>query len=503
MSLAADYLHHPDIAKAARELLGNIERLRLAGYFEAAFELACLLAHPGPWACPPKGLNYQRVLHQLPALAWLVRRACPALAGQRGRDVAELDRWAHSTQSDAFARVVTTDRLQMRPAGIEWTRAWLDALPESEQRDGNRASIGRYMDDLDWVLKCRVREALDVEPPELMPAVVRALVPLRTAAPILVAPQTHAFDHGYLLDVLLACVEATGGAGYLAERSLMLAVALDLHAGARAAAVARLARWSAWLIDDAAIDWPLRLWPPYVEVLRSHALGAALGLDDDAVTDYVERCAQRGATRQDVAPQAGVDWPAVLADFCTRKQKKLSDPTLADDLAGLLDHRRPVSRGLQERARRGEFTAPGLDARALLALETRLGLRLPPSYRAFLVATDGLYAGSGPSLLPAADVDWMHHLDPAAVESWIANIGHEATDAQYALYGSAQDCIHMRTRHLRRALQVSTERDGDVLLLIPGVRFGAEWEAWFLGAKNPGAYRYRSFDEMFRAVLLR
>ena len=61
----------------------------------------------------------------------------------------------------------------------------------------------------------------------------------------------------------------------------------------------------------------------------------------------------------------------------------------------------------------------------------------------------------------------------------------------------------MRPRHLRMALQVSTELDGDVLLLVPGVRFGAEWEAWFLGAKNPGAYRYRSFADMFRAVVSR
>jgi len=62
-----------------------------------------------------------------------------------------------------------------------------------------------------------------------------------------------------------------------------------------------------------------------------------------------------------------------------------------------------------------------------------------------------------------------------------------------AVYGADQDCVHMRARHLRRALQVSASCDGDVLLLVPAVRFGDEWEAWFLGAKNPGAFRFKSF----------
>lgn len=193
-------------------------------------------------------------------------------------------------------------------------------------------------------------------------------------------------------------------------------------------------------------------------------------------------------------------WPALLAEYSRRRAQALADPETASMVAGMAEHHLPLSPVLVERAQRFEFTADGAGEERIAALESRLGLRLPKSYREFLAASDGLFGGFV-MLLPVDQVDWLRELEPDMIKGWVDEV-NEATDEQYARYGPDQDCIFMRPRHLRTALQISTSIDGDVLLLIPEVRFGDEWEAWFLGAKNPGAYRYRSFAELFDEVLL-
>lgn len=202
------------------------------------------------------------------------------------------------------------------------------------------------------------------------------------------------------------------------------------------------------------------------------------------------------------ASSATFDWPAALLKQCDQLRLDLAEEEELENAIGMLEFHSPISSALIERAGRREFTAPGLDDAAIATLEARLGTRLPRSYRAFLQTTDGLFAGGHLSLLPAADVEWFVTLEPETVAIWEQD-KEETTDEQYATYGPEQDCIHMRTRHLRSALQVSTSIDGDVLLLVPDVRFGDEWEAWFFGAKNPGAYRYRSFAEMVEDTLFR
>lgn len=201
-----------------------------------------------------------------------------------------------------------------------------------------------------------------------------------------------------------------------------------------------------------------------------------------------------------MSPAPSMDWPKQLQDYARRRAAALSDPDTAEHVAAIAQCHLPRSDDLIERAQRLQFTAPGLDETALAALESRLGATLPPSYRDFLRASDGL-CSAFLMLLPGQEVGWLRDIDPETIDGWCDN-DDEASDAEYAVYGPAQDCIHMRTRHLHNALQISTNIDGDVLLLIPDVRFGEEWEAWHLGAKNPGAYRYRSFTELFQEAVL-
>lgn len=280
------------------------------------------------------------------------------------------------------------------------------------------------------------------------------------------------------------------------------AAALDMRAGNHAAAVQRLGRLlSAARIGSFDNRHHMQLDrmfdPVFAELLTSLALAPALGITDGGAAAYLETFASRSpyTLKTDTARP----WKIVLRDYAARIKEDGID---ADALSANLQCGEPASKPLLQRTRRGQLVNTACNEAELTALEVRLGTSLPPSYRDFLLTSDGLVVANFVSLLPAAQVDWFANLDTnGAIEAWNQNT-NEATDEHYAIYGADQDCIHVRPRHLRTALQISTSCDGDVLLLIPDVHFGDEWEAWFFGNKNPGAYRFRSFRDLMEQLVL-
>jgi len=504
MTLTNEFLLHPDIAKAASEAISNIERLRLAGYFRKAFELATALTSAGPWSCPAAGGNFQRAAHLLPMLALQCGEECPAVGEDPRRSPSELRSWAHGSQQDAFAFLLMADRIQKNPAGERWTKTWLEGLPYSlDDADEGRRQLGQFANDLLWVLKNRVRQRLNIEAPEMLPDIVLAHTPFRTSADISISPHTDQFDHTYLMDILERCLDKVGGdRAFDTKLCVTLAVVLDLANDNEEAAIARLSRRPSRIDSLSEIDAPIRLWEPYGRLLKRRALAPALGINDMVVAKYAAAFFSRSPARLErTAAAADYDWPARLADYSRKRAQALADPEAADNAAGMVQFHTPLSKILLDRAKRLEFTGPGNDEDQLAELESRLGTQLPPSYRNFLRATNGLFGGF-PLLLPTEDVDWLRNIDPETIDGWNRDYGREATDEQYATYGADQDCVHMRPRHLKSALQVSTTLDGYVFLLIPDVRFGDEWEAWLLGYKLPGAIRYRSFAEMIEDEIL-
>jgi hypothetical protein len=107
----------------------------------------------------------------------------------------------------------------------------------------------------------------------------------------------------------------------------------------------------------------------------------------------------------------------------------------------------------------GWLGTAGATGEELAALEARLGLTLPPSYRSFLETTNG----------------W----GPEWVEIWAGNEEGPA---------------------LRTALQISTVADG-VCLLIPSDK--TEWETWFFANWIPGADRHSTFRAFMENELQR
>ncbi|MEU1467765.1 SMI1/KNR4 family protein [Streptomyces sp. NPDC005761] len=144
---------------------------------------------------------------------------------------------------------------------------------------------------------------------------------------------------------------------------------------------------------------------------------------------------------------------------------------------------------------------PGATPDELTGLEQRLGCVLPPSYREFLLTSDGWLDTTSEiaGLLPAGEVGRVGDVDPELIEGWGDDRGRDGVpDEEYFVYGEEQDCCALRTVYLSDMLKVSRTPDaGDVYLLNPRVVTPeGEWEAWYLAHWLPGAVRYRSFWDL-------
>jgi hypothetical protein len=168
-------------------------------------------------------------------------------------------------------------------------------------------------------------------------------------------------------------------------------------------------------------------------------------------------------------------------------------------------------------ARTGTVLRDGAPAEVIDALEARLGTRLPPSYRAFLERSDGAFAqpgwgiitsyrrdegcerDTGLGLLDCSRVGWFRDRERSYVDIWAdtpAEIAEDGThsgyrsipEQQYLDHERHRDSVHLKSGHVRYALQISSDIDGYTILLNPlvvGPR--DEWEAWDFGSKLPGA----------------
>jgi hypothetical protein len=148
---------------------------------------------------------------------------------------------------------------------------------------------------------------------------------------------------------------------------------------------------------------------------------------------------------------------------------------------------------------------PGATEDQIAQAEARLGTTLPPSYRAFLKASNGWrYAGILVGRLwSTEEIEWFavrHQED--WIDPWIEGAGNPppVPDDEYFVYGESQDSANIREEYLQTALEISAERNGGIYLLNPQVVTPeGEWEAWFFANWLAGADRYRSFQEMMQA----
>ena len=149
--------------------------------------------------------------------------------------------------------------------------------------------------------------------------------------------------------------------------------------------------------------------------------------------------------------------------------------------------------------RSGWLGHPGADETELAELEVRLGRTLPPSYRSFLVTTNG-FRGGGMSIArirPTQEVKPFVGDHEDWVDAWTSADDPEISLEQHI--ADRSDPVRARWSLLKAAVQVSDMHDGAVYLLCPDVvDQGGEWEAWFVASWLPGASRYASWWEMLQ-----
>lgn len=134
-------------------------------------------------------------------------------------------------------------------------------------------------------------------------------------------------------------------------------------------------------------------------------------------------------------------------------------------------------------------------------IEKRLNIKLPISYKEFLITSNG-WRKTVPSikrLWSTEEVTWFKTRN----QDWIDNYNQmdfgytSVSDEEYFIYGSEQNELAIRFEYLSSLVEVGT---GDLYmyLLNPNVVFdNNECEAWILS--QYGVIRYKSFWELIEA----
>ena len=135
--------------------------------------------------------------------------------------------------------------------------------------------------------------------------------------------------------------------------------------------------------------------------------------------------------------------------------------------------------------------------------EARLGVPLPHSYRDTLLRGDDLSGDRGLQLLPVDLVDRFARREREWLDAWMEGVRSVPGSASgtHTLPDDPTDPATMPPEQLADTVVVSTTGDERVLLINPARIDGeGEWEAWDFASWYPGAYRYRSFGHLLRAL---
>lgn len=133
--------------------------------------------------------------------------------------------------------------------------------------------------------------------------------------------------------------------------------------------------------------------------------------------------------------------------------------------------------------------------------ERFLGCSLPPSYKDFLLTSNGFRYTSRflDNLLPIEKVDWVKNTEEPWFFENIEKYKIEVSDEEYFVYGEDQDTAYCRDEYLIQSIKVSQWYDGMCIFLNPVIKFGEEWEVLQYATWYPGTARYKSFKEFLIA----
>jgi hypothetical protein len=189
--------------------------------------------------------------------------------------------------------------------------------------------------------------------------------------------------------------------------------------------------------------------------------------------EHARRMAEEKKFMSEPARTSPEDWRKLL--------QQLSGLAIADEIREELTPEQIESRWLGE--------PPATDEQ-IAAAEKRLGVALPPSYRAFLKVSNG-WNFPNPFVARVAgteEIGYLRDIDPDLIRDW--NSGY---DAEAVELSSGQEWPE---KHLANTVLVNVPSDfddGAYLMLNPATIHDGEMEAWFFSHWTPGADAYPSF----------
>lgn len=327
-TLTTQHLHDRRLDSALEELLANARLAAVAGHAsEALAALGLLLQREGAWRLPAHGALVAQVQRLLPAVALLAGQGCPAVGEQEAMDCAQLVDWAEPQSGQLLQSLALPGRLQLAPAGQDWSPDFLATLAQRQGAAGDsrpHLAFGAFCMDAELVLKARIAAqwgtsaALDDDVPTAddlialgLPEdeVAAMLAQLQSAGHIDVAPAAEATDTLDIARALAGYLRATGFAGGYLVHSIWQASWLLLAAEGRDGDATEVA--AAWLAHDVPAAatglLDLAVVPAAGELLRAGRLEPAVGVDAQAVATW------RTALDARTSPVPAPEPPAVVA----------------------------------------------------------------------------------------------------------------------------------------------------------------------------------------------
>ncbi|MGJ3249629.1 MAG: SMI1/KNR4 family protein [Elainellaceae cyanobacterium] len=400
-----------------------------------------------------------RLARVLPSLCYVLGVTCPKLPNRPAMSFAELTQHVSNEEQNWRSMILADRWLQLPLPEGRWTREYLDRMTGPGERP-SFTEITQFRQEIFRMVQHRAADGRLTEAVEL----IDLYQSVRLA---------------WNLD----------NKDWLSEEIQTIAIDTYFRAGYEQKAKQYIAEW--WQLNKTS-QFPVFAYP--IAAMRAILYGALRGqinIAQTAVDDFLDTLRSRSYISFSGKSPTATDWQ----DFMERWNHKIFTAE-TDVYDGPCDC-------FPEVIAQQQCGQQGAAEEEILELETRLGMKLPPSYRTFLSYSNGWFLLNECSvLLSTHEVNWFAARNQNWIDAWVeAGTEGEVSDEQYFQYGERQDPVFIRCEYLQTALQISADEDGYVYLLNPKViDENGEWEAWEFDNQIPGAYRYRSFWEMMQAT---